>query len=556
MPAAPLPTTESQRLESLRCCAVLDTPPERAFDDLTELASRLTDMPIALVSLLDETRQWFKSKVGLNVPQTPRNQAFCGYAILGEGPLVVTDARLDDRFKDNPLVTSTPGIRSYVGVPLRLKDGHALGTLCVIDVKPRHLDQDQIETLKILADQVATHLELRRTVTDLERARRQAETACESKTAIAQNVSHEVRSPLAAMLGYIEALQQTPVGSPSALEFLSVLRGSAEHMLSVVNGVLDASKQEAQNLTLNRGPCRPARKLWVVSRMFQAQARRKGLDLRVRMLTPVPRWIESDALKIRQILINLVSNAVKFTPSGSVTLQVLMRDGRLVFQVIDTGIGLTAEQAGRLFQPFVQADASTSRTYGGTGLGLSISAGLARVLGGELTVESRPGFGATFTLTLPLDAQTSAELDYDWHIDEHEPAPAGSTQALAGRVLIVDDSPAMRRLLRWQLETAGLNVEEAPTGKAALKTLNAMGPGSGVDLVIMDLNLEAEAGNEVALEMREAGYEGPILLLSGQACPPDPAQIFTVSMLKPAPRQELLEMCARLLHPSKATQAA
>jgi diguanylate cyclase (GGDEF)-like protein len=170
MPAAPLPKTEAERLAALRSYNVLDTSEEAAFDEIVALAARLTNTPISLVSLIDENRQWFKAHAGLEARETPRDQAFCAHAILDPNtPLVVPDARQDPRFADNPLVTGGPGIRFYAGVPLVNPEGHALGTLCVIDSKPREFSADEQNSLVTLAHTVGTTLELRRAMIEIRR---------------------------------------------------------------------------------------------------------------------------------------------------------------------------------------------------------------------------------------------------------------------------------------------------------------------------------------------------------------------------------------------------
>ena len=161
---APIPENETARLQTLRQYQVLDTDSEEAFDDLTRLASYVCDTPTALISLVDENRQWFKARVGVQARETSRNISFCGHAILNQGCFIIEDALLDERFVDNPLVLNEPFVRFYAGMPLLSPEGFAIGTLCVMDRKPRHLDDKQIDALGMLADQVMSQLELRREV--------------------------------------------------------------------------------------------------------------------------------------------------------------------------------------------------------------------------------------------------------------------------------------------------------------------------------------------------------------------------------------------------------
>jgi GAF domain-containing protein len=180
MPSAPLPPNEPDRLQALYDCEVLDTAPEREFDDLTRLACRLTGAPVAVISLVDTHRQWFKSTCNFHAKETPRSTSFCSYAILQQEPLIIMDATRDSRVSDNPLVTGEPGIRAYAGVPLLTIDGLALGTLCVIDFRIRGFSALDIEDLQCLARQAVAHLELRREVNALAKARAASEAAAEA----------------------------------------------------------------------------------------------------------------------------------------------------------------------------------------------------------------------------------------------------------------------------------------------------------------------------------------------------------------------------------------
>lgn len=205
MESAPLPKRESERLRLLYEFGILDTLEEQAYDDLIRLATRICDTPIALVSLVDRDRQWFKSHHGLPVPETPREFAFCAHAILGDGLFIVEDSSLDDRFCDNPLATGAPYARFYAGAPLIVHDNLALGTLCVIGPQPRTLASDQADALRTLARQVVSQLELRLKVKELERLDR-------ARDEFISMVSHELRTPLTSIYGSLSLLQNSKAG--------------------------------------------------------------------------------------------------------------------------------------------------------------------------------------------------------------------------------------------------------------------------------------------------------------------------------------------------------
>ena len=563
MPAAAIPREESLRLSALLECAVLDTKPEAAFDELVALAARLTDCPISLISLVDSTRQWFKARVGLNVPQTPRDHSICAYAIQQADPLIIPDATLDPRTLDNPLVTGAPGIRLYAGVPLRTADGQALGTLCVIDTRPRGLSDQQLADLVALARQAQAQLQLRRAIVRLEEAERRALAASAAKATFLANMSHEIRTPLTAVLGYLDLLLEPDTPADVRSEHALAVKRNAEHLLGLINDVLDFSKIDAGNMRIERTDCSPAMKVWDVMHMFAPAAREKGISLTAAFATPIPVRILSDRTRVRQVLVNLVSNAVKFTSSGSVSITasvVPMPSGpTLRFQVSDTGVGMTPDQIDRLFQPFSQADASTSRCYGGTGLGLAISKRLVELLNGELTVESAPGKGTTFTFTLPLEPQWCADTIVDWReAPRTKPSAMASNEVLSGRVLLAEDGPDNRRLLVHFLSKAGLDVEIVGDGEQAVHAALAAQPA--FDLILMDMHMPRMDGFQATERLRSAGYTGPIAALTASVCAEDRDRCFAAGcndfLSKPIDRRALIDTCRRLIAKAVLAEAA
>lgn len=219
MKKAEIPENEEHRLADLVSYDILDSAPEAAFDDITRIASWISGKPIALVSLIDKDRQWFKSRHGLNAEETPRKVSFCGHAIHGSAIFIVPDAQNDARFLDNPLVTGAPHVRFYAGVPLDSPSGHKLGTLCVIDSEKGSLSSDQIEMLERLARQVVSQMELRkkskflnRALDDIKKANESLQIANSAKSDFISSMSHEIRTPLNAIFGTIQILEDMPIG--------------------------------------------------------------------------------------------------------------------------------------------------------------------------------------------------------------------------------------------------------------------------------------------------------------------------------------------------------
>ncbi len=520
MPAAPLPANEEQRLAALMSCNVLDTPPERRFDDLTALAARLCDTPIALVSLVDSDRQWFKSRHGLHTEQTPRDQAFCGYAILQGRPLVIPDATADPRTADNPLVTGEPKIRFYAGVPLQVSDEEILGTLCVIDTRPRTLDDDQLNDLEALARQAAAQLKLDRLNCQLALTAREACRASRAKSSFLANMSHEIRTPLTSIIGYADLLatEQTHEAFGSQDEIAETIRRNGRHLLALVNDILDLSRIESGRLTIERVPTDVRRIIDEAVEIARPAAESRDVRLNS-MFDAVPARLLIDPVRVKQIVVNLTSNAVKFSAAGRVDVELGYDAGQqsLTLVVRDTGIGMTEEQLERIrrFEPFSQADMSTTREFGGTGLGLRICHKLVKQMGGQIAVESVFGQGSTFTAALRAEA---CEADETIGHTAQPPAVEATEVPLAGAwVLVAEDSPDNQRLIRHHLQRAGAEVEVVEDGRAACDLLGPMPDLAGYDLVLMDMQMPVMDGYAATRWLREAGGTLPILALTASA---------------------------------------
>jgi signal transduction histidine kinase len=458
--AAPLPDDERERLRALVRYAVLDTESERAFDDLTALASQICETPIALVSLVDAQRQWFKSRVGLEAPETPRELAFCAHAILQEGIFEVANALDDPRFVDNPLVVGAPDIRFYAGAPLVTSDGFKLGTLCVIDRIPRRLSAHQREALRILGRQVIDQLELRRAAAMMAR-RLLEERATSGRTqagataagerggrsaerAFLARVTHDLRTPLSSIIGYAELLAEAEPQAPGEVRAIAAqIEAASGHMLRLVNDILDSARLETGELALERAPIELAALVREAIAVIQPLAAASGDSVRFVDASSSPPLL-GDATRIRQVLLNLLSNACKFTRDGRI--EVTLADGTgeaggVTISIVDSGIGMDEAQRRRLFRPFAQVHGAAAGA-GGTGLGLHITRALCERMGGSIAVESEVGAGSTFTVWLPLAAPTTAIGGASVAVVDGDPSTrAALRQALgqAAPLLFVDD---------------------------------------------------------------------------------------------------------------------
>jgi len=405
----------------------------------------------------------------------------------------------------------------------------------------------------------------------LVQARAAAERASAAKSSFLANMSHEIRTPINAVLGYAELLheeapaQLRPSGSGLRNEAISAIRRNAESLLGILNDVLDFSKIEAEQLDVECIALSPGGLLAEVRSSLAVCADVKGLSLELDFESKVPKLIESDPARLRQIVMNLVGNAIKFSDEGSVSLSLCCSysnaDPAIEFRVRDCGIGMSREQLGELFRPFTQGDSSMSRRYGGTGLGLTISKRLATLLGGDLVVTSELGKGSEFCLRLPA----CWPLDVEWLSREqarsrfagevgglsHRPDPLSAVKSrdpapLRGlRVLLVEDGPDNQRLFVRILRTAGGEVSVAENGAEALDlALEAVDRGRPYDVIVMDMQMPVMDGYVATRRLREAGYTAPILALTAHAMVSERERCLEVGCddfeTKPIDRRRLL----------------
>ena len=415
---------DPERVAALHATALLDTPAEEAFDRLTRLAARLLGAPVALVTLVDADRQFFKSGVGLPEPwasvrETPLSHSICQNVVALRAPLVIPDARDHPLVRDNVAVRDL-GVSAYAGIPLATGDGHMLGSFCVIDREPRRWTSEELATLADLAAAAVTEIELRAALERAEAARAEAAAANRAKDDFLALVSHELRSPLSGIASNAQMLAAGVCGPVTAQQTraLERIRLSQRHLSGLITQLLDFKKIASGHVHYDIARVPAGEALRAAAAIVESELEERALRFAVHVDGRAPDEddrgdavaVRADPEKLRQVLVNLLANAARFTPAGgSVTLACDTSDASdaeiVRISVRDTGIGIPADKLDAVFEPFVQVkDARRPGAGGGgtgTGLGLAISRTLARGMGGDLTAESAEGAGSTFTLTLP-----------------------------------------------------------------------------------------------------------------------------------------------------------
>jgi PAS domain S-box-containing protein len=408
-------------------------------------------------------------------------------------------------------------------------------------------------------------------ISELREAQARAEMASQTKSEFLANMSHEIRTPLTAIMGFADLLREDgniTAAPEQRLQTIDTIRNAGTHLLTVINDILDLSKIEADKMTVERIETPLVSVLREVESLMTPRAQGKGVAIETQLRTPVPDRIMSDPTRLRQILMNLAGNAVKFTEAGRITIAAAIADRAeaawLTIDIEDTGPGMTPEQADCLFQAFGQADQTVTRKYGGTGLGLTICRRLARLMGGDvLLARTEPGKGSCFRVELPMEAAADSKPIH--RIDEvgvvATSAAAPVPVKLAGRILLAEDGIDNQRLIGFHLRKAGATVEVAGNGRVAMEMIEqSIAAGTPFDLLLSDMQMPEMDGYSLARTLRERGWKVPIIALTAHAMADDRAKCVAAGcddyVSKPIDKTLLLSTCSNWLNKAGSIERA
>lgn len=541
----PVAAEDAERISKLKKYQVLNNNEEPAFARLTELAKLFFNMPVVAITFMDEETQYLKSLHGLDgICTTSRKVAICNYTVLSDEVLVLPDLTEDSRFSQNPLVTEAPYLRFYAGAPIIMQeDGktYRLGSLCLMDMQAHHdfTDND--------ADILAQFAAMAADALQLQDQQRHAKHANEMKSEFLANMSHEIRTPMNGIIGMVEMLAETKL-SAEQQEYVDNIKVSNEHLLAIINGILDLSKVESGKMTIDSIPMNISSLCNEVVSLFAVKARQRSLTLDYHYTEALSPYIKGDPVRIKQIMVNLVNNAIKFTREGGrVTIDVKHmennpcedkygnhksicshelqveqashyntddsgsvnhQDMTLCIEVTDTGVGIKPESLEAIFDAYDQANKSTHRLYGGTGLGLSVCKSLVELMGGYIEVDSAVGIGTTFTVLLPLPPIDEAHYE-NWQ-DSNDFGMTEPSHELTGHILLVEDDSVNAMIAKKALNNSGHTVTHVTDGQQAIEVF-ALNPEQ-YDIILMDHHMPIMDGVQATIKLHE--------LYDPQALPP------------------------------------
>ena len=513
---------------ALRELGIVDGPADEGFDRLTRLASMVVPAPTALISIVefDCERQFFVSSCCLPEPfasarQTPLDHSFCKHVKTSGEPLIVDNAHDDPLVKDN-LAVPILGVVAYLGVPIYGADDGAIGALCLIDSEPRVWSEQDVEKLKDVAAAVTDQIRLRIACAERDRAACAARKANRSKSAFLANMSHEIRTPLNGILGMASALKHTSLAAKQQY-MLGVISNAGEHLLSLLSDILDTAKIESGEVEERHDIVDPVTLVGDVVALFDQKAKEENLDLSLETALVDGEYIEANAKSIRQVVMNLVANAIKFTDDGSVRVRADLvaagTDDSLELRIVvaDTGSGVPDEQKDRIFCRFNQGDHTADKHAGGIGLGLSISKMICEFHGGDLVVEDTPGGGATFIASFAVCPGDIAKPD----VAPENPCAISAVHDKTLKILIAEDNVVNQRVFEALIGTASVDLDFVLNGEEALSKI----ANTSYDGAFIDVSMPVMDGMEFVQRHRQGETEGVRLPLVACTANVMPAQI-------------------------------
>jgi len=381
---ANIPSNEAERLENLNSYNILDTLPEKEFDAITKIASGICNTPIALVSIIDEDRQWFKSNHGLNSKQTSRDVSFCAHGILKPDELfIVNDASKDERFSNNPLTTDIPNISFYAGAPLNSSEGYPLGTLCVIDTEPKKLNENQKESLKLLAKQVVTLLELRKKNKELAESNKENLKLNEQLNDFAYRLTHDLKSPINGVNFLLDVLKEDHLKiyqDTKVEDYVNLISNRIIYMDNLVNEILNYTKVTSENIIYKNFNLKNLLESIIANNDFENKISLNSENLNLE--------ISSSKIGILQVFQNLISNSRKFCDEKKVVIYLLFKEEEeeYHFTYMDNGPGIEKEYRDKVFQMFETLDSTDNNN---TGIGLTTVKSIINRLGGKIHLDKR-----------------------------------------------------------------------------------------------------------------------------------------------------------------------
>lgn len=395
-----IPKNEKERLNNLKSYSLLDSLPEKEYDDITFLAASICETPVSYISLIDEQRQWFKSKFGLDISHTPREISFCAHAIANNDQvMIVNDARNDHRFSDNPLVIGDPHIIFYVSIPLLSKKGYPLGTLCVVDKKPRMLNEKQLNALKVLSNQVVELFEARKSNIKLQKLNAVLEKNNKSLNNFARVAAHDLKSPLNNIVQLSQMLKKDleNVLEKDSFQLLDLIESSSDKLRRLIDGILTFS-QISEIQVFNKTDINVFETVNSIISQFFSVDNHVEFDVRISNSLSV----FTNKAAFHQILINLISNAIKYNDKKitQIRIQAIMQNDSVKLTVSDNGIGIKQNEIEKIFD--IYETTSNLDKYGekGTGIGLATVKLLVEALGGEIKVKSLYTKGTSFEFSI------------------------------------------------------------------------------------------------------------------------------------------------------------